>query len=180
MTIKRPLSEAEPPVDDEGQREGGVADAKDDPALREALNRGSAIVRQMDSLMHQDPGVKPENLAEWEALMEEFADVRAEYDKAAEEAKLQQEIDEHMNRIAAQVDWLANLDPIDLQTNLEVEEKMAGNFAAWNELDAVMRLRCRDFPDKVARWEEEVMKPMRKLEAIFEAGVAAEKAKPEN
>ena len=178
MTIKTTPNEAESSVDDKSSV--AEADADHDSALREALNRGSAIVRQMDSLMHQDPGVKPETLAEWEALMEEFADVLAEDDRAAEEAKLQQEIDEHMKRISAEVDWLASLDPIDLQTNLEVEETMARNFAGWNELDAVMHLRCRDFPDKLARWEEEVIKPMRKLEAIFEAGREAENARPEN
>jgi hypothetical protein len=49
-------------------------------------------------------------------------------------------------------------------SNLEVDETLVRNFAAWNELDAIMRLRCHDFPDKLAKWEEEVMKPMRKNE----------------
>ena len=41
------------------------------------------------------------------------------------------QIDEHMSRISAEVEWFASLDPLELQTNLDVEEMLARNFAEW-------------------------------------------------
>jgi len=170
-----------PMIDDTGQPEGGVVEtAGSDPTLEELFAKGDETVRKLDSAIRQEPNLKPEVLAEWDAIMREYEDIAAEEARETEEAKLDQEIREYMDRLGAEVDWLASLDPMDLQTNLEVDETLARNFAGWNELDAVMRLRCRDFPDKLAKWEEEIMKPIRMYEAILQAGMAAEKTKPEN
>ena len=89
-------------------------------------------------------------------------------------------MNEHIAQFSAEVDWLASLDPMDLQTNLEVEERLTRTFAAWHEVDAIMHLKARDFPDMLAKWEEEVMKPMRINERIFECGREEENARPEN
>lgn len=182
MLIKTTPNTAESSLDNTGHPEGGVAEASadSDATLQELLHKGCETVRKLDSAIRQEPNLKPEVLAEWDAIMLEYADVLAEDAREAEEAELDRELREHMDRISADMDWLASLDPMDLQTNLEAEETLARNLAAWNELDAIMRLRCRDFPDKLAKWEEGVMKLVRKNEAMFEAGMAAEKAKPEN
>jgi len=182
VTIKTTPNEAESSVDDKRKPDGHVAEAggDSDPTLQEALNKIDQIIQQLDPVVRDELSGKPEALAEWDAIMKDYAQGVAEDAREAEEAKLQQEINEYTDRIAAQVDWLASLDPIDLQTNLEVEETMARNFAAWNELDAIMHLRCREYPDHLARWEEEIMKPIRRYEAIFAAGREAENARPEN
>jgi hypothetical protein len=151
-----------------------------DERMQEAFANLDRIMEKLDPAVREELKDKPEALAEWDEIMRDHGDILTEEAKEAEEAKLQKEIDEHIAQLAAEVDWLASLDVMDLQTNLEVEETLARNFATWNELDAIMRLRARDFPDKLARWEEEVMKPMRRNEAIFEAGVAATNARPEN
>jgi len=149
-------------------------------ALETSLAKGVEIVRKLNVAVHDELKHKPEALAEWDAIMAEYADILAEDETKSEEAKLKEEMNEHIARIAADAGWLASLGPMDLQTNLEVEERLTRTFAAWHEVDEIMRLRARDFPDMLARWEEGAVKPMRECEAIFEAGAAAEKARPEN
>ena len=149
-------------------------------SLKTLLAEGVETVRKLNVAVHEELKHKPEALAEWDAIMEEYADILAEDETKSEEAKLQKEMNEHMARFSAEVDWLGSLDPMDLQTNLEVEERLTRTFAAWHEVDAIMRLRARHFPDQLARWEEEVMKPMRINELIFESGREEENARPEN
>lgn len=177
MTIKTTPDEAEASIHKEQTAEANAGSTR---TVQELLAKTCETVRQLDSAIRQEPNLKPGVLAEWDTIMEEFADVLAKDAREAEEAKLDREIDEHMSRISADIDWLASLDPMDLQTNLEVEKTMVRNLAAWHDLDGIMRLRCRDFPDQLTRWEEDVMKPIRRNEAIVEAALAAENAQPEN
>ena len=83
--------------------------------------------------------------------------------REAEEAKVAEEIREHMERISAEVDRLEQLDP----TDLEVNEGLARTIAGIHEVDAVMRAKCRNYPAELAKWEDGVMAPVRVLEAII-------------
>jgi DNA repair ATPase RecN len=126
--------------------------------------------------VREDLKAHPEKLAEWDALMQDYAQAVEEDRKEAEERRLTEEIGERVDQISADIDRLMELDPLDL----DVDAALARNFAAMHELDAVMRERCRDYPAQLARWEEEVMGHLKELEAICAAAWEAEKAQPEN
>ena len=178
--MKTTANDLESSPDNEKQTAGAAAQADDNPALQESLDKCSRTIVQLDAAVREELRGKPEKLAEWDEIMRDFGDDLEPFFKEAEEAKLQAEINEYLKQISAEVNSLASLDPVELQTNTEVEETLSRNFAKWQELDAVMRLRCRDYPDKLARWEEEIMKPIGMFEAILEAGRETENAKPEN
>src|SRR5213595_1344003 len=92
-------------------------------SLQTLLAEGVETVRKLNVAVHDELKHKPEALAEWDAIMAEYADILAEDETKSEEAKLKEEMDEHIARLAADADWLASLGPMDLQTNLEVEER---------------------------------------------------------
>jgi hypothetical protein len=179
MTVKVPMNkansvaeEAKQPVDTACAEAGSTEDA----TLEELLDDGVQTLLQLNRAVHEELRDKPERLAEWDALMHEYADVLAEGERKAEEKKLDQEIREWMNRIGADVDRLTKLDPADL----EADETLARTFASLREVDAVMRLRCRHYPDKLARWEDDVMGPVKIMEAVFTSAMEEEEAKPGN
>lgn len=150
--------------------------SKEDPTMEELFDHADQILRQMDAAVHEELRDKPEALAEWDEIMREYADILAEDEREAEEKKLDREIRKWMNRIDTDVDRLTKLDPADL----EADEMLARTFASLREVDAVMRLRCRHYPEKLARWEDDVMGPVKQMEAVFAAAMVAEEAKPGN
>jgi len=145
-------------------------------SLEAAMARGVEIVRQMNVVVHEELKHKPEALAEWDAIMEEYADILAEDETKSEEAKVAAEIREHMDRISAEIDRLGQLDP----TDLEVNEGIARNLAAIHEVDAIMRTKCAKYPAQLAAWEEGVMRPVKMLEMMFVEAMHVENEKPAN
>lgn len=131
-------------------------------------------IRQMDQVVHEQ--LSAEAIAEWEEIMRDYEEGLAEEQREAEEAKLQSEIDDWMDRLNADIDRLTRLSPADL----EFDETLTQTFASWNEVDALMHLRCRHYPDKLAKWESEVMAPMRRWEGIVAAAREEEESKPGN
>src|SRR5436190_3294605 len=121
------------------------------------------LTSQIDPMMREASRGNPEQLAEWDMLMQQSAEAAAEDQRAAEEAKVAAEIREHMDRISAEVDRLEQLDP----TDLEVNEGLARTIAGIHEVDAVMRAKCRNYPAELAKWEDGVMAPVRVLEAMI-------------
>lgn len=164
-----------------GQSEGAF-----DPKVEMLLEQGDKIIAQMDPIMREALSGKPEELAEWEALMQEYAQIAAEgqkphsesaseSEKEAEEARLSREISERMALISADLDRFMNREPPDL----EIEGALERNFAAMHELDLIMRQRCRDYPAQLAEWLQ-VMEFMDELETMFALGREAENAEPAN
>jgi len=151
-------------------------EGKSGRTLEELYDHADDLIRQMDRLVHDELGHKPEAVAEWEEIMRDYEAALAEDQREAEEAKLDREIHEWMDRINADIDQLEKLDPVDL----EFDEALARMLASWREVDAVMRLRCRHYPEKLVKWEEEVMGPVKRWEGLFAADMEAEEAKPGN
>lgn len=150
-------------------------DGESDPTLQELLAQGVERVKKLDVMIHEELRHKPEAIAEWDAMMRENADVFAEHEKEVEERKLDREIHELLDRIDADVERFLNREPPDL----EIEEALARSFARMHELDAIMRLRYRDYPEKLATWEE-AMDSLSESEAIFKAALEEENAQPGN
>jgi uncharacterized protein YicC (UPF0701 family) len=144
--------------------------------MEELFDRADQIIKQMDRVVHDELSHKPEAVAEWDEIMRDYADILAEDQREAEGKKLDSEIREWMDRIDADVDRLTKLDPADL----EVNDTFARTFASLHEVDAVMRLRCRHYPDKLAKWEADVMGPIKHMEAVVADAIEAEEAKPGN
>jgi hypothetical protein len=158
-----------------------------DPKVRMLLDQTDQILTaQLDPVVREALSADPEKLAEWDALMQEYARIAAEdqgprtesetvSEKEAEEARLSQEIRERLDMISSNLDRFMNRQPPDL----EVEAALERNFAAMHELDAVMRERCRDFPAQLAEWEA-VMEYLEEVETKNAIGLEAENAEPEN
>ena len=134
------------------------------------------IIRQMDQVVHDHLSHKPEAIAEWQEIMRDYEEGLAEDQREAEEAKLDREVNEWLDRINADIDRLGSLVPF----SIEFDEALTSMFAAWREADAVMRLRCRHYPEKLMKWETDVMGLVNHWEGIVAAGMEAEEAKPAN
>ena len=180
MTIKqsnqdslRPTGDNQQSADSVSVRSGGTQDKAVETLVAEAEE---LVTSQVDPMMREALRGNPEQLAEWDTLMQQSAEAAAEDQRAAEEAKVAAEIREHMDRISAEVDRLEQLDP----TDLEVNEGLARTIAAIHAVDAVMRAKCSKYPAELAKWEEGVMAPVRVLEAMFKDALEVEDAKPEN
>jgi hypothetical protein len=161
----------QPTIDDSA--ESAVAPER---SLDELYAEADRLIRQMDQVVHDELSHKPEAIAEWEEIMRDYEEGLAEDQREAEEEKLGREVDEWLARINADIDQLTALDPADLEFN----DRIARMFASWNEADAVMRLRCRHYPDKLARWEKDVMGSVKRWEAAFAAAMEEENSKPAN
>jgi hypothetical protein len=144
------------------------------------------LTAEIDPMVREALKADPEKLAEWDALMQEYAQIAAEdqappiesetvSEKEAEEARLSQEIRERMDLISSDLDRFMDRQPPDL----EVDAALKRNFAAMHELDAVMRQRCRDFPAQLAGWET-VMEYLEEVETRFMVALEAENVEPEN
>ena len=145
-------------------------------SIDELYAEADRLIRQMDQVVHDELSHKPEAIAEWEEIMRDYEEGLAEDQREAEEVKLGREINEWLDRINADIDQLTTLDPADLEFN----DMLARMFASWNEADAVMRLRCRHYPDKLARWEKDVMGSVKRWEAAFANAMEEESSKPAN
>ncbi|HEX3145811.1 MAG TPA: hypothetical protein VHQ64_17700 [Pyrinomonadaceae bacterium] len=161
----------QPTIDDSA--ESAVAPERSTDELYAEADR---LIRQMDQIVHDELSHKPEAVAEWEEIMRDYEAGLAEDQREAEEEKLGREINEWLERINAEIDQLMALDPADL----EFDDRIARMFASWNEADAVMRLRCRHYPDKLARWEKDVMGSVKRWEAAFADAMEKDKSKPAN
>ena len=190
MNDERPLSkedlaarEIEEPTDNNPAQSEGASDPKVQMLLDQA---DQLLTTQIDPVMREAFAADPERLAEWDALMQEYAQIAAEdqapptesetmSEKEIEEARLSEDIRERMDMISSDLDRFMDRQPPDL----EVDVALARNFAAMHELDAVMRQRCRDFPAQLAEWEA-VMESIEEVETRFAIGLEAENAEPEN
>jgi hypothetical protein len=150
--------------------------AAPDKSLETLLAEGVDTVRKMDPVVREELKNKPEALAEWDAIMQDYADILMEDDSEAEQAKVAAEIRQYMDQITADMQRLEQLDP----TDLEVNEGIARNLAAVHEVDAIMRAKCGKYPAQLAEWEEGVMRPVRMLEMMFVEAMHIENEKPEN
>jgi hypothetical protein len=158
-----------------------------DPKVAALLDQADEILTaKLDPLMRETYSADPEKLAEWDALMREYADVAQEpeaphtaseslAENEAEEARLSQEISERMDMISSDLDRFVNREPPDLELDAALER----NFLAMHELDAVMRQRCRDYPGQLAKWEE-VVDYLEEVETRYKAMLEAEDAQPGN
>ena len=172
----------QPGDNNRGQSEGAF-----DPKVQILIDQADQLLTaEIDPMMREALSSDPEKLAEWEALMQEYAQLDAEdqnpriesvteSEKEAEEARLSREIRERMDIISADLDRFMDRQPPDL----EVEAALERSFAAMHELDTVMRQRCRDFPAQLAEWEA-VMVYLEEVEMKFAIGLEAEDAEPEN
>ena len=165
-------------------KESPAPEGESNPLLEPLLEEGRAIVRQLDPLIRKRYRDEPEKLAGWLSIMNDFADTLAEDEaekpkteaaKEAEAAKLAAEIGAVMDRISADLDRFSTRDGPDL----ELEAVLERSFAALHELDAQVRLRCRDFPEEMAMWEE-TMELMAEAETRFERGKELEDSEAAN
>jgi len=175
--------EIEQPAENNPPQSEGASDPKVQMLLDQA---DQLLTTQIDPVMREAFAADPERLAEWDALMQEYAQIAAEdqapptesetmSEKEIEEARLSEDIRERMDMISSDLDRFMDRQPPDL----EVDVALARNFAAMHELDAVMRQRCRDFPAQLAEWEA-VMESIEEVETRFAIGLEAENAEPEN
>jgi hypothetical protein len=167
-------------------KESPAPDGESNPVLQPLLEEGTAIVRQLDPLFRKQYRHEPEKLAAWLSIVNDYADLLAE-DKAkgareeaaaakdTEAAKLAEEIRTALDRINADVDQLAAMDSADLEFEAAAER----TFAAIHELDGVMLLRCRDFPEHMEKWRA-TMEHFAEVEAMFERGRELEDSGPAN
>jgi hypothetical protein len=158
-----------------------------DPEVEVLLDKADNILTaKLDPLMRETYSGDPEKLAEWDALMQEYARVATEAErpptesntlaeKEAEEARLAQEISERMEMISSDLDRFMNRELPDL----EVDAALERDFLAMHEIDAVMRQRCQDHPDQLAKWQE-VMDYLEEVETKYKVMRAAEDAHPGN
>jgi len=168
-------------------KESNVPEGESDPALHPLFKEASAIIRQLDPLIRKRYRDEPEKLAGWLSIMDDYADTLAEdaaeaareeaeaAAREAEAAKLDQEIRAGLDRINADVDRLMAMEATDLEFETAAERTFAG---IW-ELDSVMRLRCRDFPEQLEKWNT-TMDQFADVEAIFERGRELEDSEPAN
>ena len=175
--------EIEQPADTNPAQSEGKFDPKVEVLIDEA---DEILTAQIDPMMREALSADPEKLAEWDALMQEYARVAAEAqapptesetvpEKEAEEARLSQEIRERMDIISSDLERFIDRQPPDL----EVDAALERNLAAMHELDAVMRQRCRDYPAQLAEWEA-VMEYLEEIETRYAVGLEAENVEPEN
>jgi hypothetical protein len=158
-----------------------------DPRVEVLLDQADELLTaKIDPMMREALSANPERLAEWGALMQEYAQIAAEDqapctesepapEKEAEEARLSREIAERLDMISSDLDRFMDRQAPDL----EVDAALERNVAAMHELDAVMRERCRDFPAQLAEWGA-VMEHLEKVETRLAIGLEAENAEPEN
>ena len=190
MNDERPLSkedlaarEIEEPTDNNPAQ----SESASNPKVQILLDQADQILTaQIDPVMREALSANPEKLAEWDALMQEYAQIAAEdqappiesetvSEKEAEEARLSQEIRERMDMISSDLDRFMDRQPPDLEVDVALER----NFAAIHEVDALIRQRCRDFPAQLAEWEA-VMESIEEVETRFAIALEAENAEPEN
>lgn len=175
--------EVEPTADNNPAQSEGASDPKVEVLLDQA---DDILTAQIDPMIREALSADPEKLAEWDALMQEYARVGAEDqapptesetvpEKEAEEARLSREIRERLDMISSDLDRFMDRQPPDLEVDVALER----NFAAMHELDAVMRQRCRDFPAQLAEWEA-VMEYLEEIETRYAVGLEAENVEPEN
>ena len=166
-------------------KESPVPEGELNPALEPLFQEGNALVRQLDPLIRKRYRDEPEKLAAWLSIVKDYPDLvavdeaesagEADAAKEAEAAKLAAEIRAVMDRISADLDRFSTLDGPDL----ELEAVLERSFAALHELDAEVRLRCRDFPEEMAMWEE-TMELMAEAETRFERGKELEDSEAAN
>lgn len=178
---KEGAHEIEEPADiNHAQSEGAS-----DPKVRVLLDRIDQLITQLDPVVREELAAKPESLAEWDALMQEYAQNAADEErptieetvsqKEAEEERLSREIRERMDMISSDLDRFMDRDPLDL----EVDAALERSFAAMHEVDAAMRERCRDFPAQLAEWAA-VMDGVEEVETRYAIALEVENAAPEN
>lgn len=187
MNDESPLSKEDFAVDDTEQPADTQSEGAFDPKVQTLIDQADQnLTAELDPMMRDALSADPEKLAEWDALMQEYARVAAEdqapptasetvSEKEAEEARLSQEIRERMDMISSDLHRFMDRQPPDL----EVEAALERTFAAMHELDAVMRQRCRDFPAQLAEWEA-VMEYLEEVETRYAIALEAENAQPEN
>jgi len=177
---KEGAHEIEEPAGIKPQSEGAS-----DPKVRALLDRIDQLITQLDPVVREELAAKPESLAEWDALMQEYAQNAEEEErprivetvsqKEAEEERLSREINERMDLINSDLERFMDRDPLDL----EVEPALKRNFAAMHEVDAAMRERCRDLPEQLAEWEA-VMEGVEEVETRFAIALEVDNAALEN
>jgi hypothetical protein len=98
-----------------------------DPKVQILINQVDEILtRQLDPMMREALSAQPEKLADWDALMQEYARVSAEdespqvasetvSEEEAEEARLAQEIRERIDLISADLDRFMDRQGPDLE-----------------------------------------------------------------
>jgi hypothetical protein len=167
-------------------KESSVPEGEHDPALDPLLDEASAIVRQLDPIYREGCRNQPEKLAEWESIMNAYPDVLAEDEEArakaeaeaakeAEVLKLAADVRAGLDRINADLDQLMAMEGPDLEFEAVAERVMAGI----HELDDEIRLRCRDYPEQLEKWND-TMERFADVEAIFEGGRELEDSEPAN
>jgi hypothetical protein len=175
--------EIEPPAENNSPQSEGAFDPKVQILLDQA---DQLLTTQIDPVMREAFAADPEKLAEWDALMQEYAQIAAEdqapptesetrSEREIEEARLSEDIRERMDMISSDLDRFMDRQPPDLEVDVALER----NFAAMHEVDALMRQRCLDFPAQLAEWEA-VMEYLEEVERRFAIGLEAENAEPEN
>lgn len=167
-------------------KESPVPEGESHPALLPLLDEASAIVRQLDPLFRERYRDEPEKLAQWLDIIKDYPDILAEDEaervkaeaeaaKEAEGHKLAAEMRAVMDRINADIVRLMAHDGPDLETEAVLER----SFAALHDLDAEMRVRCRDFPEQLEKWKV-LTKELEEVEALFERGRELEELEPAN
>lgn len=121
-------------------------DGESDPTLHELLAQGVEHVKTLDAMIHRDFSHKPEFVAEWDAIMREYADVFAKHEKEAEEKRLSEEIDKRIQQINADLDRFTDREGPDL----EVDEALARNFASIHDIDG--HLSQKSLPQNFYIW----------------------------
>jgi hypothetical protein len=160
-------------------KEYPAPDGESNSVLEPLFEEGNAIIRQLDPVVRERYRDEPEKLAEWLSIINDFPDLLAEDEaeraKEAEAAELAAEIRAALDRINADVDQLMAMEGPDLEFEAAAER----TFAGIHELDGVIRLRCRDFPEQLEKWNA-TMEKFVDVEARFERGRELEESEPAN
>lgn len=161
-------------------------EGKDDPEVEALLNEGAAILRSQIAPVYREAlRDKPEQLAQWEAMIREFEEVEAANTSTPHAAQplnspakiemSDEELAEKLESISANLDRFDNLQPPDLEVDAALEQ----TFREMHELADIIHEKCRDFPEKLPKWQE-FIDYLEEVEGRYRIALRVENDAPEN
>ncbi|HXI25339.1 MAG TPA: hypothetical protein VNG71_15855 [Pyrinomonadaceae bacterium] len=160
-------------------------EGKDHPEVSALLREGEMILRsEIDPVYREALRDKPEQLAEWDAIMRGWDERATENQSSIESPDLNsskkelmsdEELSEKMKSILAIVAPFENRQPPDL----ELEAALEQTFKEMHEVAEVIREKCRDLPEVLPEWQEFV-ELLEEVEERYREGLEFENSAPEN
>lgn len=160
-------------------------EGKDDPEVAALVNECEVILRsEIDPVYRAALRDKPEQLAEWDAIMRGWDERETDNQSSIESPDLNssrkelmsdEELAEKMKSILDIVAPFADRQPPDL----EVEAALEQTFKEMHEVAEAIREKCRDFPETKPKWQEFVDE-LEEVEGRYRSGLEFENSEPVN